>query len=416
MRINTLKAVFDRSHAKPTALEIHEWIDRDLGIKLDQLEAIQLVGYEQAVYIKVTSKTYYEKLLREHEGDKTVKLGNGAIAIGTISAADTEIVNVRVFNVPMETPNDRISRNLTMYGKVLKVTNEQWSNGYPYPTFNGIRSVQMSITKVIPSNLMIAGHKAYVTYSGQLRSCFICNETTHLKESCPQRKFNLRGLVQQRKPLLMSDLMKEAQSAPRTPEMEIEVVDSIPEKLRDNEVQDGGPLIHHRTVDDRQDTPSNSLADGANYDYVADTFVALHNTEITTTLSDSATTAGDDREQILAFQSTSKKQKIDSGATCGEVAVQQGNIAQLCSHDESPHDTVLQAAVSVASPSGDQDEQSVDMEGLPPNIDTLSSKEFPPIVGAAAPKIKTVRAAKEQEILQRFPYASAKDPRLLKKK
>ena len=51
-RINMLKAVFDKDKQRPTAIEIHQWIAEKLKVRESQLQTLQLVGKENAVYLK----------------------------------------------------------------------------------------------------------------------------------------------------------------------------------------------------------------------------------------------------------------------------------------------------------------------------------------------------------------------------
>ena len=62
-RINTIKIQFDVDASKPTALEIHWWIHNNMKLKADQIQTIQLVTQERAVYLKTSSKLIYERLV-----------------------------------------------------------------------------------------------------------------------------------------------------------------------------------------------------------------------------------------------------------------------------------------------------------------------------------------------------------------
>ena len=67
-RENTLKANFGKNETRPTALEIHMWIEEVLNIRENELLAIQLVSKHNAAYLKFSNKTVYEKRLKQHIG------------------------------------------------------------------------------------------------------------------------------------------------------------------------------------------------------------------------------------------------------------------------------------------------------------------------------------------------------------
>lgn len=207
-RVNTIKVVFEKTAQRPTALEIHQWVSNTLKLTVDHIEALQLLGPENAVYIKLISKSIYDKVLQQHEGTVQTQFASGVLSTATVGPAGYDTVQVRVFNLPIELSNDKIKQTLSQYGTVFTITNELWSTGYIFPVHNGIRQVKMNVTKVIPSNLLVAGKRAYVTYLGQEPTCFACGMSGHVKQDCKHKVTSLRPLPQRRSPLLMSDLLK----------------------------------------------------------------------------------------------------------------------------------------------------------------------------------------------------------------
>ena len=45
-------AVFDKDRQRPTAIEMHQWIEEKLKVRENQLQTLQLAGKENAVYLK----------------------------------------------------------------------------------------------------------------------------------------------------------------------------------------------------------------------------------------------------------------------------------------------------------------------------------------------------------------------------
>lgn len=53
---------------------------------------------------------------------------------------------------------------------------------------NGIRIVVITLTKGVPSNLTIVGHRVLESYDGQPLTCYGCGETGHIYQMCPKRR------------------------------------------------------------------------------------------------------------------------------------------------------------------------------------------------------------------------------------
>lgn len=256
IRQNTLKAAFDKDKPRPSALDIHRWMDEVLHVPADKLEALQLVGKHNAVFIKLSDKVTFERLLNLNKGQHEYTMENDIKTTVTITDASTECIQVRVLNLPPELPNDKIYQSLLTYGNVFNIHNETWSNRYKYSVPNDIRVVSMEILKPIPSNLTIGGHEAYCTYVGQIQTCHLCGERNHLKDMCPYKPSLLKTTVQPRTTFMMSDLLKPRIA--RDPVMP----DSMELALSDDEpaCPDSHP---EEAVPERQDnitsTPSPSL-------------------------------------------------------------------------------------------------------------------------------------------------------------
>jgi hypothetical protein len=56
----------------------------------------------------------------------------------------------------------------------------------------GVRIVQMSLNKHLPSHLTIVGYRALVSYEGQPQTCYGCSATTHVYQECPKRRTTMR--------------------------------------------------------------------------------------------------------------------------------------------------------------------------------------------------------------------------------
>ncbi|KAJ4435953.1 hypothetical protein ANN_18576 [Periplaneta americana] len=184
----------------------------NINVREDELDTLQLVSKQNAVYIKFNNQLSYEKHLQLHTGTSTIQLMNGATTTVNITAGEFDTTTVRILNVPPEVLNDRIMHVLQTYGKVQEIINEKWSKisisgGY------GIRLVNMQINKQIPSTLYIAGYEAYVVYPGQEQTCFLCGRASHIRRYCPSKGSRQIGNNNNR-PFLMSDLLKPIRDLP----------------------------------------------------------------------------------------------------------------------------------------------------------------------------------------------------------
>ncbi|KAJ4430226.1 hypothetical protein ANN_22438 [Periplaneta americana] len=99
-RVNTIKVQFEASASRPTAMELHVWIQQTLNINTDQVDILQLNMQEKSLYIKVISPTVYEKIVQKHEGETKFKYGNGEQTQIKISKADSPAITEYLIFLP----------------------------------------------------------------------------------------------------------------------------------------------------------------------------------------------------------------------------------------------------------------------------------------------------------------------------
>ncbi len=92
-------------------------------------------------------------------------------------------INVVVYNLPYDTPNEYINDALDFYGKIHQVRFQRWTNLPEVAT--GTRIVRMDVRHSIPRFVKIHTYRCKVWYRGQPISCDICKEPTHLAFNCP---------------------------------------------------------------------------------------------------------------------------------------------------------------------------------------------------------------------------------------
>jgi ribosomal protein S24E len=154
-RRNTVVCVFDHNAPKLSAYEVHEWIFDVLRLPEEQVLVIQIDRQQSKVYIKLTDHQVVVKLLQDMSGQFECKHSNGEITHVLFSEAGMGYRRVRVANLPPEEPENVLRAALAPYGKVLDIKEQAWTKTYMYVVASGIRQVTMTLTKHVPSNLMI---------------------------------------------------------------------------------------------------------------------------------------------------------------------------------------------------------------------------------------------------------------------
>jgi hypothetical protein len=61
---------------------------------------------------------------------------------------------------------------MSQFGTVQAIQEETWAKHYHYNVFNRVNIVTMTLTKPIPSYVVINGHRALASYDGQPKTCY----------------------------------------------------------------------------------------------------------------------------------------------------------------------------------------------------------------------------------------------------
>ena len=57
---------FNREDTRPTAIEIHMWLDEKLKIREQDIQTLQLVAKQSSVFVKFKTPELYEQYLQNH--------------------------------------------------------------------------------------------------------------------------------------------------------------------------------------------------------------------------------------------------------------------------------------------------------------------------------------------------------------
>lgn len=183
LRKNTVSLDLSIFSERLTPLEIHLLIQDKLELAVEEVEAIELV-YNR-VYIKVKNREIVERILAKYETGK-IEIKKGENFYNIPIQNEDNLTTVRIHYVPISVPNDVISNVLKNYGNIVSVKNETWGKNLPFPVPTGVRAYTMHMIKPIPSFVVVLGRKTLVTYSGQIKTCKICNSSEHFSDACPR--------------------------------------------------------------------------------------------------------------------------------------------------------------------------------------------------------------------------------------
>jgi hypothetical protein len=131
---------------------------------------------------------YAHDILQTTQGTAEYKHTSGELSIIRIDMAGLGTKCVRIANLPPKIHESTLSTHLAPYGEIRTVQEEQWPNFYRYTVANGIRIVNITLSKHIPSYLTIVGHRVLVSYDEQPQTCYGCGDMGHLYQACPKRK------------------------------------------------------------------------------------------------------------------------------------------------------------------------------------------------------------------------------------
>lgn len=186
-RKNTVEFIFEKLQARPSVMEIREWLAKDLELNFEQLDTMQINTMKSVVFCKFTTTGYADQFLMRVGNETTYKSKTGEIIHVRIQIPNSALKKVRVFNLQPEMPNFIIREFFENFGKVTAVTDEFWNDYFTNLKIkNGVRSVMIELKKQIPSFVDIKGHRAQVIYEGQVKTCSLCDSPEHMRSDCPK--------------------------------------------------------------------------------------------------------------------------------------------------------------------------------------------------------------------------------------
>jgi len=117
---------------------------------------------------------------------------------------ELSLVNINLAGMAPEVKEKTTREALSPYGDVRKVYEETWSKRYRYQVYSVVRIAMTNLKKHLPSQMIIAGSRALISYEGQPPMCYGCNKQGHINQDCHRRRqikqnetifTNLPGLI-----------------------------------------------------------------------------------------------------------------------------------------------------------------------------------------------------------------------------
>jgi len=95
---------------------------------------------------------------------------------------------IRIANLPPEVAENTLRASLAQYRKILSLKEETLARIYRYAVADGIRKVEITLTKHIPSHMTIVVHRVLTSYEGQPLTCYGCGAIGHICHACPNKR------------------------------------------------------------------------------------------------------------------------------------------------------------------------------------------------------------------------------------
>jgi hypothetical protein len=159
-----------------------------MGLQEDAVSMIQIDGPRRRVYIKLVNNQQMNKIIQDTNDTLTYKSDNGEQSNVTIETAGMGTHEIHIATLPPEITDRTITEALNKYGEVIDIKEEYWTKLYRNKVSNGIRLAKTKLKHHLPPRMIIAGHTADVSYTGQPQTCFACHETSHIFQQCPHHR------------------------------------------------------------------------------------------------------------------------------------------------------------------------------------------------------------------------------------
>lgn len=183
LRKNTVIIDFSVLPVRPNAVKVHQFLEKEIQLDLAETESIQLHNIRNCVYIEVKDSETAARYQRLHNNRHLIYHGDKGFKIPVY--VDSDIVAVRVHDLPPAIKHTTVFDSLSKYGEILSVTRERWKHYFP-GVYNGVRVLHMKVKSAIPSFVTIGGYETTISYHNQPKSCRYCFNAAHPNQKCSE--------------------------------------------------------------------------------------------------------------------------------------------------------------------------------------------------------------------------------------
>lgn len=185
---NTAQFQFPVASPRPSWAEIAVFLKQLNGRILD-IETAYKTAQDRSLFVKFVTREAMMESLERNSGPRKFQYDNGKTVDVRMSIAGSNVRYVRVFDLPPEVSDDKLSLVLTEYGKVESMIREKFPANLGLDhMYNGVRGVHIDLKKEIPPAIKVGNKKGHIFYDGLKNTCFLCQAVGHRRDSCPQRQ------------------------------------------------------------------------------------------------------------------------------------------------------------------------------------------------------------------------------------
>lgn len=190
LKVNSLRVRFESGSAEPADADIFAFMRDKMKLRPDELLSMYKDKMTMSVIIKFRTEEDMLKALGRLPGTMDFVIDKYRSCKVTLSAANSVVRYVRLFNLPPEIEDKEIWAVMSKYGNIQRMVRETYGAETGYPIWTSVRGlyVELKEGEEIPASVSIRNIRARVYYEGLVNKCYQCGSTEHIKVDCPKRR------------------------------------------------------------------------------------------------------------------------------------------------------------------------------------------------------------------------------------
>lgn len=190
LKVNSLRLRFERGSAEPADADIFAFMRDKMKLRSSDLLSMYKEKSTMSVIIKFKTEEDMVKSLERLPGTMDFVIDKYRSCKVTLSAANSVVRYVRLFNLPPEVEDKEIWTVMSRFGNIQRLVRETYGAETGYPIWNSVRGcyIELKEGEEIPATVNVRNMRARVYYEGLVNKCYQCGSTEHIKVDCPQRR------------------------------------------------------------------------------------------------------------------------------------------------------------------------------------------------------------------------------------